>query len=128
LPIGDLKAGIVDTGLQRAMLAFANAGFYMRVNVFKTGHNYLTSKASGSHPSAHSFGKAVDLGNFRAGDAMHTKAQQWWCDHAKQLGVKQVIGPDENLCYDTSVGISATYYNRGTLDEHKDHIHIGMPS
>jgi hypothetical protein len=124
--VDDVKNGTVSLVLLKAMLAFANAGYQGLVWVFKTGHSYLTTSGN---VSAHSSGRAVDYGNFHAGDSTHTAAQQWWCNNAVALGVKQVIGPDNNLCYDSRAGFgtaAANWYGSRVLGEHDDHIHIGV--
>jgi hypothetical protein len=112
----DIQMALVKPIQLRMMLDFMEAGFSIKVTSMRTDHS------SGSN---HSIGLAVDMGNFTTGNPGQTRlAMTWLRDNALVLAganhALELIGPIESLCYPFGA------YDRGTLDDHKDHIHAGF--
>ena len=113
----DIQMNVIDERVLVFLLGFTDAGFTAKITSLKTGHSKMTTD---NNPSAHGFGRAVDIGNFSTGNLGQTRtAMMWIKDYQVQFGWSQLIGPVEELV------IPLGHYPRHTLDEHKDHIHVG---
>jgi hypothetical protein len=114
----DISMGQVNTKLLQFMLEFMEAGFPIKVTSMRSDHSKRTTRGG---ISAHTVGKAVDMGNYTKGNvAATTNAMNWIITHQVQLGWYQLIGPVDHLC--RPVG----WYDSGVLAEHDDHIHVGF--
>lgn len=111
----DISEGVVSLDVMKCILAFADAGFTTIINSLKCDHSKYTTD---NHVSAHWSGLAVDFGAWSEGNSRN--AMLWWNGMIDKLNIAQIIGPIESLVYPRGI------YNRHTLDEHKNHIHIGF--
>jgi hypothetical protein len=114
----DIQFGLVDDRLLVFLLGFTEAGFPVTIGALKSDHSTNTAKGN---TSAHSQGKAVDIGNYTLGNPLTPAAMQWIALYQAQFGFSQLIGPIDNLV------IPIGYYDQETLDQHDDHIHVGWP-
>lgn len=115
----DVQFGNVDEQVLQFLIAFAEGGFPSVVSSLKTGHS--TNVARSNRISAHSVGKAVDIGNYTIGNPNSRTAMQWIASFQVELGFSQLIGPVDELV------IPIGYYDQDTLEGHDDHIHVGWP-
>ena len=64
----------------------------------------------------------IPLGNYTARNYAQTTAFMIWLNrNHTRLIIRQIIGANEKWVYPNTPG----YYNRKTLNDHKDHVHIG---
>jgi hypothetical protein len=103
------------------LLWLTNQGFPLDIAVFKTGHTNLGSS------SAHFWGEGVDIQNYNSTTPLtneimrviRTEAQS--VENAKNLRIRQLIGPNKNLVFPLGI------YDAATLAQHKTHLHVGFP-
>jgi hypothetical protein len=112
----DIKFGLVKPQVLKFMLAFSEAGFPIKVTSMRSDHSANTSSGN---PSAHGFGLALDMGNYGSDNPRTPTAMRWIADFQPQLGFSQLIGPNNELV------IPLGHYDKKTLEQHDDHIHVG---
>ena len=105
---------VIHWEVKRGLLQIAKA-WKLFIVVLKTGHGY-------DSPHGHSGGWAADIGNYTARNYAQTTAFMIWLNrNHTRLIIRQIIGANEKWVYPNTPG----YYNRKTLNDHKDHVHIG---
>jgi hypothetical protein len=113
----DIKQGYIKRSVLQFLVAFTDAGFSVTITALKSDHDRYTSRGN---ISAHSVGKAVDMGNFTINTQAETRrAMNWINAHRQLLDISQIIGPIDSLVYPPG------YYDSGTLAAHDNHIHVG---
>ena len=114
----DITMNLIHEDVLTFLFGFMEAGFTAEISSLKTGHS--TNVKGTNRPSAHSVGRAVDMGNYSTVNGGDTRTAMLWIrDYQVQFGWSQLIGPIEELV------VPFGYYGRETLDGHKDHIHVG---
>jgi hypothetical protein len=115
----DIRYGLIHKEVLIFLLVFtASGGFPVVITALKSDHNKFTSEGN---ISAHSYGLAVDLGNYGNKNPLSDDAMRWIGNYRVQLGFSQLIGPDDSLV------IPLGGYDTQTLREHDSHIHVGWP-
>lgn len=118
----DIKTGLIRASVLEFMIAFTEAGFPIVISALRSDHNQTTTHGN---ISAHSVGKAVDMGNYDEGHPTRTdRAMRWIAAHQSELGFSQMIGPIDDLCINGTVH-GASGYPIDVLNGHNDHIHMG---
>jgi hypothetical protein len=118
----DIRTGLIKKEVLQFLVAFTGAGFSVTITALRSDHSQRTTRG---RVSAHSVGKAVDMGNFTQETQAETRrAMNWIGDHQADLGFEQMIGPIDSLCINGDVH-GAGGYDQGTLDQHNTHIHVG---
>lgn len=116
----DIQMNVIDEKVLVFLLGFTDAGFTAVITSLKTGHSKMTNSGN---VSAHSVGKAVDIGNFSTGNPGQTRtAMDWIKTYQVQFGWNQLIGPIDELC------VPLGRYDSDILADHDDHIHVGWAS
>lgn len=118
----DIRTNQIYKKLLQFLIAFTDAGFEIHITALKSDHNRRTSSG---RISAHSVGKAVDMGNFNLSDERETRrAMNWIYDHRDELDVAQIIGPIDSLVFNRGQP-RGSGYDQKTLDQHDSHVHVG---
>lgn len=122
LETSDIQFGLIDDRVLQFLEFMTSRGYTLTVTALKSDHSQNTTEGN---RSAHSVGKAVDIGtvsNVVCADNPATKAVMEFIKlYQPQLGFDQLIGPFPLDC------IPRGYYDSATLDQHKNHIHVGWP-
>lgn len=114
----DIRYGLIHKEVLVFLLAFTSAGFKVVITALKSDHDKFTTEGN---VSAHSYGLAVDLGNYGLSNPLSDDAMRWIANYQVQLGFSQMIGPIDELV------IPLGGYDSQTLKEHDTHIHVGWP-
>lgn len=114
----DIALGLIKPNLLKFMLAFVDAGFTITVTSLRSDHSY---RANSGNVSLHSSGLAVDMGNFTDNtEAQTVKAAKWIRKYKLQLHIDELIlHSHPELCLGGP-------YDQSTLNDHNDHIHVGV--
>ena len=114
----DIALGLIKPNLLKFMLAFTDAGFTITVTSMRSDHSY---RANSGNVSLHSMGQAVDMGNFTdQTEAQTKKAAIWIRKYKLQLHIDELIlHSHPELCLGGP-------YDQSTLNDHNDHIHVGV--
>jgi hypothetical protein len=88
------------------------------ITALKSDHDAKTTEGN---ISAHSFGKAVDLGNYSFQNSQTAHVMKLIGDNQSVLGFSQLIGSVDSLV------IPSGFYDAATLAQHESHIHVGWP-
>jgi RHS repeat-associated protein len=105
-------SGLIHAKVLHGLLTIAET-WPLLINILRTGH-----RPDG--PAGHSAGWAVDIGNYTSANyATTTRFMEWTFKHRLSLGVTQIIGA--NTCW-----VYPDYYPISTLNEHKNHVHLGF--
>ena len=113
----DITFGLIKPRLLRFMYLFMEAGFNIKVTSMRTDHDLYSNSGN---VSLHSSGRAVDMGNFTKGTLKNTnKAMDWIRLYKVELHIDELIGAVEEKCLGGP-------YDQSTLNDHKDHIHVGV--
>jgi hypothetical protein len=113
----DIQSGQIDIRVMTFLMYAATNGWGpFMITALKSDHSKLTSEG---RVSAHGSGRAVDIGTFDISNPKTDAFMKWVASGQPITGFSQLIGPNEALV------IPPGYYDRHTLDEHKNHCHIG---
>jgi hypothetical protein len=116
----DIKFGVIDDQVLAFMLWLAQRGYDYKVNALKSDHDPQTTD---HNPSAHFYGKAVDIGYINDIQVGQNDISAQVIDlitlYQPELGFEQLICPYPLKCIPQGI------YNAHTLNEHKTHIHMG---
>lgn len=115
----DIRRGLIKDSVLVFLLWFTDQGWPVVITSLRSDHSTYTSEG---RVSAHSDGRAVDMGNYNYINPKTSDAMRFIAKFQQRLGWDQMIGPNENLVVPHGI------YDRQTLDEHKSHIHIGFPA
>jgi hypothetical protein len=118
LETSDIKFGAIYAGVLEFMEWLTGQGYPITVTALKSDHSAATSEG---RQSAHSVGRAVDMGNFNSSNPETQAVMKLIGLYQAQLGFDQLIGPYPLLC------LPKGYYDAATLAQHKSHIHVGWP-
>jgi RHS repeat-associated protein len=103
--------GYIHWEVKRGLLQIAKI-WKLFIVVLRTGHH-------NDGPHGHYGGWAADIGNYTQSNySTTTKFMIWLNKNKGRLIIRQIIGANENWVY-------PHYYDRATLNEHKNHVHIG---
>lgn len=122
LETSDIKFSQIDDRVLQMLMFIASKGYDITVTALRSDHSNLTSEGN---VSAHSVGKAVDIGivsGIACGNNDTTlKMMQFLTLYQVQLGFTQLIGPFPSEC------LPLNWYDAPTLKQHRNHIHVGWP-
>lgn len=110
----DIRNARVDAIVVRGIKAFADKGFPTTITALRCDHDTKTREGRASD---HGFGRAFDVGGWNESNA--TYPMHYLLTNRLQLGFTQLIGPIESLCWPLN------YFDEETLNDHKNHIHVG---
>lgn len=116
----DIRRGLIANHVLTFLLWFTDAGWPVTITALRSDHSTYTTEG---RVSAHSAGRAVDLGNYSFLNPKTSDAMKFIGKYQKLIGFDQLIGPDPSLVIPNTPG----YYDQQTLNEHKSHIHVGFP-
>jgi RHS repeat-associated protein len=103
--------GYIHWEVKRGLIQIAKV-WKLFIWVLRTGHH-------NDGPHGHWGGWAADIGNYTQSNyATTTRFMIWLNQNKKRLIIRQIIGANENWVY-------PHYYDRATLNQHKNHVHIG---
>jgi RHS repeat-associated protein len=107
-----LTPGAIHIAVKRGLLEIAKQ-WKLLITILRSGH-------SNDGPHGHFGGWAVDIGNYTVSNySTTTKFMIWLNRNRGRLVIRQIIGANEAWVY-------PHYYDRATLLEHKNHVHIGF--
>lgn len=119
LETSDVKFGRLDDRVLESMLFIASKGYDFTITALRSDHTTLTSEGN---VSAHSVGKAEDIGyigpTICGSNEQTSRMVDFLTLYQVQLGFDQLICPFPEKCLGGP-------YDQLTLSQHKDHIHLG---
>jgi len=116
----DIKSGLISDAVMQFMVWLANNNYTYIVTALRSDHSTYTT---GGNVSAHSAGRAIDIGSVNgtlmAPNGVTAALMDVLAANQKMLGFAQLIGPFSQKV------IPLGWYDSATLDQHKNHIHVG---
>ena len=112
----DILTGQIDDRVLQFLLWMASNGKPVVITALKSDHSFATSAGN---QSAHSVGKAVDMGNYDITNPATDEVMRFIANGQVITGFSQLIGPNPLLV------IPLGYYDKSTLAQHKNHTHVG---
>lgn len=112
----DILSGQIDDRVLQFLLWLTAQGRPVTITALKSDHSKYTSEG---RLSAHGDGRAVDLGNYGETNPNTDEVMRLIANGQVITGFDQLIGPNPLLV------LPLGYYDSQTLQEHKNHIHVG---
>ncbi len=123
-PTNDVKNGIASDDLVRLLVAVVEqADVKIRPSVIKSGHSDCSA---GGSTSNHYSGLAIDLGNAGVAVGDMNKLYKWLYNNRAELKIDELIFNPVPSGTSTLDGGKAFAFDSGTMDGHKDHIHVSV--